>query len=175
MSGERPPDPPSRHSGQHDPTPELPTDPDLATQTDSSGSRKWDLVAVIAAGGAIGGGLRYGISQAWPHDGSGFPWATFVENVSGSLLLGALMVFLLDVWGPHRYLRPFLGVGLLGGFTTFSTFTNEADTLLRGGQGVVALAYVFGSVAAGLLAALCGIAGARRVAGVQRRSVTRCC
>jgi CrcB protein len=122
-------------------------------------------VAVIAAGGAIGGGVRYSLTRVWPHDGFDFPWATFAANVSGSLLLGALMVFLLDVWGPHRYTRPFLGVGVLGGFTTFSAFTNEVDALLRGGQSAVALVYIFASLAAGLLATLGGIVAARRIAG----------
>ena len=74
----------------------------------------------------------------------GFPWATFIENVSGGFLLGVLMVFLLDVWLPHRYLRPFLGVGVLGGYTTFSTYMLESRDLLAGGRAATAFAYLAG-------------------------------
>ena len=54
--------------------------------------------------------------------GQGFPWAIFAVNVSGSFVLGLLMVYVLDVWPPRRFLRPFLAVGLIGGYTTFSTY-----------------------------------------------------
>jgi PII-like signaling protein len=62
-----------------------------------------------------------------------FPWATFLTNTSGCLALGALMVYVLGVCPPGRYLRPFLGVGFLGGYTTFSTYTVELLDLTRGG------------------------------------------
>ncbi len=87
-----------------------------------------------------------------------FPWATLAANVTGCLLLGVLMVLLLDVWRPGRYLRPFLAVGVLGGFTTFSAYTAETLALLQEGRVPVALAYVFGSVLSGLLATWAGIA-----------------
>ena len=91
---------------------------------------RWDVLLVIGAGGALGSLARWGVSHLLPWSGDTFPWATFLENVSGGLALGMLMVLLLDVWPPHRYLRPFLGVGLLGGYTTFSTYMLEARDLL---------------------------------------------
>ena len=154
--------------------PDLPMDPD---RTAADGlvprgplaHRRWDVALVIAAGGAIGGAMRWLLNQALPPSAGGFPWSTFVENVSGCLLLGAVMVFLVDVWRPHRYARPFVGIGILGGFTTFSAYTAETGALLRSGQAPLALAYLFGTVALGLLATWIGIAIARRVAGIGPR------
>jgi fluoride exporter len=70
-------------------------------------------MAAIAVGGGLGSVVRYLLSAAFP-PGRGFPWAIFAINVSGCFLLGALMVYLLHVWPPRRFLRPFLAVGLLG-------------------------------------------------------------
>ena len=155
------------------PPPELPVDPDVpsggqALRQSPSPTRRWDVALVVAAGGAVGGGARYLLNEAWQTGPSGFPWSTFVENVSGCLLLGALMVLLLDVWPPTRYGRPFLGVGVLGGFTTFSTYTAETDALLRHGQVPLALTYFFASLAVGLLATWAGLNLTRAAAGVGR-------
>src|SRR6185295_14847300 len=92
--------------------------------------RTWDVLAVVAAGGGLGSAARYGLARALPSPATGFPWATFLTNVTGCLLLGVLMVYVLEVWPPRRYVRPFLGVGFLGGYTTFSTYTVELLTLL---------------------------------------------
>ncbi len=158
-----------------DPLPELPIDPDRESQADifregAAAARRWDIALVVAAGGAIGGGCRYLLNIAWSTTPGTFPWSTFVENVSGCLLLGALMVFLLDVWRPSRYGRPFLGVGVLGGYTTFSTNTSETDALLRAGEVPLALAYLFGSLAVGLLATWIGLTVARSIAGLDRET-----
>ncbi len=137
-----------------------PVDPDASPfDVEAQGQRVWDLVAAIAAGGALGGALRYLLNEAVPL--SGFPWATFMENVTGCFLLGALMVYLLDVWPPSRYLRPFLAVGVLGGFTTFSAYTVETRGLLAEGRGPAAFAYLFGSLLAGLAGTWLGITAAR--------------
>ncbi len=114
-------------------------------------------LAVIAAGGILGSLARYGLALALPAPSGAFPWATFLANVSGSLLLGALLVIVAEVLAPSRYLRPFLGVGVLGGYTTFSTYTSDARSLLAAGHGPLALAYVFGTLAACLLATLVGV------------------
>lgn len=74
------------------------------------------------------------------------------------------MVFVLDVWPSQRYVRPFLGVGLLGGYTTFSTYMLDARLLLGEGQVLTAFAYLGGSLLAGLLAVWAGIASARLIA-----------
>jgi fluoride exporter len=129
----------------------------------------WDVVAVIAAGGALGSLARWGVGELVPWNGEGFPWATFVENVSGALALGVLMVLLLDVWPPHRYVRPFVGVGLLGGYTTFSTYMLEGRDLLATDRVPIALAYLGGTLVAGLLAVWAGIVLARLAVRLSQR------
>jgi CrcB protein len=134
------------------------------------GSR-WDILLVIAAGGALGSLARWGLSLALPHQVGGFPWATFDANVTGCLLIGLLMVVVLDVLPPHRHLRPFLGVGVLGGFTTFSTYMLDTRALLVAGRPGLAAAYLLGSLAAGLAAVWLGVTLARltvRIAGATR-------
>lgn len=147
-----------------DPDPDLPTDADVtASDLAAAGSREpiWDVVLVIGAGGAVGGGLRHVGNVLVPPGSAGFPWSTFTENVVGSFLLGLLMVYLLEVWRPSRYLRPFLGVGVLGGFTTFSSFALDTRGLLERDAHAIAGLYLVGSVAAGLAAAFVGIRAGR--------------
>ena len=110
----------------------------------------------VALGGALGGAARYLLNGAI----GGGPWATFTENVLGSFLLGALMVFVLA--HPSRYARPFFGVGVLGGFTTFSAYIWDANDLVSGGRTALAMVYLFGSGAAGLPACMAGMALVRR-------------
>lgn len=156
----------------------LPMDPDTATDTVANGPHRWlaflrsrwDVLLAISAGGALGSLARWGVGALVPWTGSTFPWATFIENISGGFALGALMVFVLDVWPPRRYLRPFLGVGVLGGYTTFSTYMLETRHLLAEGQLVTAFTYLGGSLLVGLCAVWLGIASARMVAfGWPRR------
>ena len=113
---------------------------------------------MIAIGGALGSLARWGLAAALPHQPGAFPWATFLENVSGCLLIGALMVLLAEVWPPSRYLRPFLGIGVLGGYTTFSTYMLDTRALLVTGHPGAAAAYLLGSLAAGLAAVWAGVA-----------------
>ncbi|MGB9372640.1 MAG: fluoride efflux transporter CrcB [Jiangellales bacterium] len=151
----------------HDPVDDLPVDPDVIRRPVQRGhQRRWDIALAIAAGGAIGGSLRYATGQLISSSERGFPWSTFTENVVGCFVLAALMVYMTDVWRPQRYLRPFLGTGVLGGFTTFSTYANETRELLQTGELMIAFLYVAGTVVVGLLATVVGLRGARRVAGV---------
>jgi fluoride exporter len=136
-------------------------------------SSQWDVLAVIAVGGAIGSLGRWGLTQVFPHASDGFPWATFLANVSGCFLLGLLMVFVLDVWLPNRYVRPFAGVGLLGGYTTFSTYMLDARGLLVGGHAGLAGVYLLASWAAGLAAVWLALTGARVALAVGRRRLQR--
>ncbi|KAA0909358.1 fluoride efflux transporter FluC, partial [Streptomyces apricus] len=85
-----------------------------------------------------------------PGEGGGFPWTTFWVNVTGCFLIGVLMVLVTEVRTPHRLVRPFLGTGVLGGFTTFSTYAVDIERLLDAGRPRTAFAYL----AATLLAAL---------------------
>ncbi|MBF9068449.1 CrcB family protein [Streptacidiphilus sp. NEAU-YB345] len=136
--------------------------------TARKGPRDLDVLAVIALGGGIGSIARYGLSRAMPTPAGGFPWATFVTNVVGCAVLGALMYLVLEVWPPSRYRRPFLGVGICGGFTTFSTAVVESRGLLAGGHAGTAFAYLAGSLFAGLAAVAAGAALAR-LSGRARR------
>ncbi len=124
-----------------------------------------DVVAAVAVGGALGALARYAIGTAWPHDAGTFPWSTFAINVTGCLTIGVLLVTLTEVAGrPHRLARPFLGTGILGGFTTFSTYAVDAELLIAGGHAPLALAYLFGTLAAALLAAQTGVWATRTLA-----------
>lgn len=121
-------------------------------------------VLAVAAGGAVGGTARYGAGLLLPTAAGGFPWATFIVNVTGAFLLGLLLVHVHEVWPPTRYLRPLLGVGLLGSLTTFSTWMVELDRLLTDGAAGTAAGYLAGSLLAGLAATVLGITLARGVA-----------
>ncbi|OLT10761.1 chromosome condensation protein CrcB [Pseudonocardia sp. CNS-139] len=107
-------------------------------------------VAVVAAGGAVGAIARYGVELALPTAPGAFPLGTFLVNVSGCLLIGVLLVVVTELRQAHPLVRPFLGTGVLGGYTTFSTYAVESQELLLGGH----LAAAFGYLAATLVAAL---------------------
>jgi CrcB protein len=124
---------------------------------------RWDVLAVVSAGGVLGSLARWGIATLLPRRPGGFPWATFGVNVAGCALLGALMVLVVDVWPPTRYARPFLGTGVLGGFTTFSTYLLDTRSLLAGDRPLTAGVYLVGSLAVGLLGVVGGAAGVRLV------------
>ena len=164
----------------YDGTGELPIDPDNATPDAPAAvrrpvtrNRRWDVALVIAAGGALGGAARYGLNQLWPTHPGAFPWATFTENVLGCLLIGALMVYLLEVIAPHRYARPFLAIGILGGFTTFSAYAADTAGLLRESQAPIALMYFFGTLSVALLTTWTGLTLARSAAAVTHPRTRR--
>jgi CrcB protein len=126
--------------------------------------RDLDVLVVIAVGGALGSLARYALARAMPQDSPGdFAWATFVTNVSGCLFIGVLMWLVLEVWGARRYTRPFLGIGVLGGFTTFSTYALEAQGMARAGEWPTAGLYVVASVVLGLVAVRAGYALGRQI------------
>ncbi|MBM0229681.1 CrcB family protein, partial [Micromonospora sp. ATA51] len=99
------------------------------------------VLGAIAAGGVLGALARAGIQAAFPHPPTGFPWATFGINVTGCLLIGALMA-VLRARPAHPLVRPFLGVGVLGGFTTFSAYAVDAQRAVAAGAAGTALAYL---------------------------------
>jgi len=113
------------------------------------------LGAVIAIGGAAGALLRWDLGREWPVLPGHFPWTTLVINVSGCLAIGVLMALIEEVLAGRIYVRPLLGVGFLGGFTTFSTFAVETRALL-GAHPAVALVYYLGTPAAAILATILG-------------------
>lgn len=109
----------------------------------------------VGAGGALGSVLRYWVTKTWPATGVGFPVGTFMVNVAGSAVLGFLVGYLGS--SAHPDVRLGLFVGLLGGFTTFSTFAVESGGLVRGGFAGTAALYVVISLVIGLVAAVVGI------------------
>ncbi|MGZ3171525.1 MAG: fluoride efflux transporter CrcB [Croceibacterium sp.] len=123
----------------------------------------------VALGGAIGALLRYQTGRGLTHwlgaqAVTAFPWATLTVNVIGSLLMGVLAGFLARHGQGGEQWRLFIGVGVLGGFTTFSSFSLEMMLLIERGQPLQALTYVLISVLAGLSALYIGLI-AMRVAG----------
>lgn len=117
------------------------------------------VLGVIAAGGMLGALGRYGLATAMPTSHGRLPVATMLTNVSGCLLIGVLMVFVTGTrTGAHPLLRPFLGVGVLGGYTTFSTYAVETQRLLTEGRAVLGLVYLVGTLVAALVAVAVGSA-----------------
>ncbi|MFE0254845.1 fluoride efflux transporter CrcB [Streptomyces sp. NPDC059010] len=121
------------------------------------------VVAVVAAGGALGATARYALSLGWPAQQGGFPWATFWTNVVGCAVIGVFMVVITEVWAAHRLVRPFFGTGVLGGFTTFSTYAVDIQRLVDAGHPRTALAYLAATPVAALTAVWLAAAAARRI------------
>jgi CrcB protein len=140
---------------QTDPSPREPIDPDvdlhLARPARHVGSDA-TVLAVIAAGGTIGATARYLTGLTWPAPPGGFPWATLIINIVGCALIGVLMVLVTDVWTRQRLLRPFLGTGVLGGFTTFSTYALDIQHLVTAGHPGTGLLYLASTAAGALIA-----------------------
>jgi CrcB protein len=128
----------------------------FATARRSPAGVGWPVLTVISAGGVTGTLARYGLAEAFPHPADRFAWATFGINISGCLLIGVLMVLVTDVWPTRRLLRPFLGTGLLGGYTTFSTYILDTQQLLAAGAARTALTYLAGTLLAALAAVYAG-------------------
>ncbi|WP_405995211.1 fluoride efflux transporter CrcB [Streptomyces sp. NBC_00986] len=127
------------------------------------------VVAVVALGGAIGAVARYAASLWWPAASGGFPWTTFGINVVGCSVIGVFMVVITDVWAAHRLVRPFFGTGVLGGFTTFSTYAVDIQKLVDAGHPRTALAYLAATLLAALAAVWLGVTAARRVLKWRQR------
>jgi len=156
-------------SREHRPHPhEDVVDPDVdlhdAEQRLETQTHEWDLLAVIAVGGVLGAEARYALQRAVPTQSGHFPWITLLINGIGSLAIGVLMIVVLEIAQPHRYVRPFVGVGILGGFTTYSTFAVDVVQLARHSHAAVAIAYVLASFAICCVATFVAIAGTRALA-----------
>ncbi|WP_329120392.1 fluoride efflux transporter FluC [Streptomyces sp. NBC_01465] len=144
-------------------------DPDVdlhvaAQRAETVGGAKWGVLAVISAGGALGACARYGLALAWPVAEGAFPWTTLVVNVVGCALIGVLMVLVSEGGrSAHPLVRPFLGVGVLGGFTTFSTYALEVSRLLARHEAGTALAYAGGTLVGAIGAVWAAASVTRRV------------
>lgn len=115
------------------------------------------VLAAISIGGAIGSLARWGIGIALPAAPDGFPWATFTINVTGCLLIGVLMALITDLRTKQKLIRPFLGVGILGGYTTFSTYIVDVQRLINNAAAGIALSYLAATIIAALCATTTGI------------------
>lgn len=164
---------PHAHDHSRDPHPRFPVDSDvtpldvplLPQRAGRFLRTRRRTLGAISAGGALGALARWLLSESLPHDPGAMPWSTVVANVSGCFLIGVLMVLVVERW-PHRpVLRPLLGTGLLGGFTTFSTYAVDTRGLLAAGEPDRAAAYLLGTLVLGLLAVVAGLRLTERVIG----------
>ncbi|GAA0491655.1 fluoride efflux transporter CrcB [Streptomyces olivaceiscleroticus] len=144
-----------------------PVDPDTGPRVPprsvAGGHRQGPVVAAVALGGAAGAAARYGATLLWPTPPGAFPWTTLTVNVLGCAAIGVLMAVLAEARSVHRLVRPFLGTGVLGGFTTFSTYAVDIQRMVEHGALRTGLAYL----ALTLLAALTAV----WAAAVTTRSV----
>ena len=162
---------PHEHDHSRDPHPRLPVDPDVTSQdvpflphrVGRLLLERRRVLGAIALGGALGALARWTVGLALPHTTTEFPWSTFLVNAVGCLAIGVVLVLVVERWAHRPLARPFLGTGVLGGFTTFSTYAVDTRGLLAGGETALALVYLLGSVAVGLLAVVVGIRLAERV------------
>ena len=95
----------------------------------------FSLVATVAVGGVAGAEARFGLHAALPHDSTQLPLATLLVNLSGCLLIGMLMVLVTELVDAHPLIRPLLGIGVLGGYTTFSTSPSTSSPSRTPGGG----------------------------------------
>ncbi len=117
------------------------------------------LILFVAAGGAFGAVARYFSMSAVGHwFGHGYPWGTIIVNMIGSFVLGAMIETFALVWSPSEAMRAMLVVGVLGSFTTFSTFSQDVHILIVRGSYLSASGYIAGSVIVGVAALFAGMA-----------------
>lgn len=120
-------------------------------------------ILYVMTGGAIGAAMRYGLSRAIPASAGGWPWPTFIANICGGFLMGVLAAWLWRSGSQSESLQLFVGVGILGGFTTFSAFSLEmADMVQRGHMGTAA-GYAAASVLLALGATFAGMTAAKAI------------
>jgi CrcB protein len=167
--------------------PLVPIDPDLGSADPAApaigarprvprrrtGSARPDVLAVIALGGMIGATARFKLAEAIPTKPGHFPWATFWTNLSGSFVLGFSLILLLERFPPTRYVRPFLATGILGGYTTMSTYMVETAVLVKDGHSATAAVYCASSLVIGLAVANIGMVAARLTPERHRRSAPK--
>ena len=125
--------------------------------------KRTDVNVIVAIGlaGAMGALARYGIEVAGNVGRDGFPWPTLVVNVSGAFALGVVYTLLENRVRPTPYLRAFLAIGLIGAYTTFSTWTAEDALLIRDGALWMAALYAFATVFASIFSTVGGMAAGR--------------
>ncbi|MFF8196181.1 fluoride efflux transporter CrcB [Streptomyces bobili] len=150
-----------------------PTDPDVDLHVPAQRQQSWraqgSIVAVVALGGAIGASARYGASLLWAASAGAFPWTILWINAVGCAAIGVFMVVITDVWAAHRLVRPFFGTGVLGGFTTFSTYAVDIQKLVDAGRARTGLLYLAATLLAALAAVWLAVTVTRRVLAWRQR------
>ncbi|WP_031521221.1 fluoride efflux transporter CrcB [Streptomyces sp. NRRL F-5123] len=146
-----------------------PCSPDAPVPPRPPGQGQAPVVAAVAAGGAIGASARYGAGLLWPTATGAFPWTTLTVNVVGCAVIGVLMVLITETWSVHRLVRPFFGTGVLGGFTTFSTYAVDVQQLVQHGHARTALAYLASTLLAALFAVWLAAAATRALMAGRAR------
>lgn len=122
------------------------------------------MILAVAVGGAAGSVGRYIAMSAVGHWlGSGFPWGTLLVNATGSFLMGVLVELSALAWSPSPEVRALLTIGVLGGFTTFSTFSLDVGYLVERHQAALAAAYAVASVVLSVGGLFLGLAAMRQV------------
>jgi fluoride exporter len=121
------------------------------------------VLATVAVGGVLGSLGRYAVGVALPHAPGGFPWATLAVNLTGAFAMGLLVAYLVNRPGAHRLARPFVGVGVLGGWTTFSALAVDVVHLGVADRTQTALGYVAATFLVGTIAVAAGSALGQRV------------
>jgi CrcB protein len=139
---------------------DLPIDPDLPADTRGG---EPPVLAAIAVGGFIGALGRYELGLAWPTPPGHVPWSTFAINESGAFLLGLVLTVLVRQGRHNHVFRPFFCVGVLGAWTTMSTFAVETDLLVWDGHAGVAVLYTVATVVFGVGVAWLGVVAGRWV------------
>ncbi|MEU1194734.1 fluoride efflux transporter CrcB [Streptomyces sp. NPDC005813] len=120
-------------------------------------------LSVVAVGGALGSCARYGAALIWPTGKAAFPWTTLGVNAVGCFIIGVFLVMITEAFTVHPLLRPFFGTGVLGGFTTFSTYCVDIERLVRADRAGLALTYLAATVVIALAAAKIGMVSTRRI------------
>ncbi|MER5178728.1 fluoride efflux transporter CrcB [Streptomyces sp. NPDC002896] len=131
------------------------------------------VIAAVALGGAAGAAARYGASLLWPTAPDSFPWTIFAVNAVGCALMGVLMVVITEGRQTHRLVRPFLGTGVLGGFTTFSTYAVDIARLTDLREAGAALGYLALTPVVALAAVWAGSAATRRAVAAAAMAASR--
>ncbi|MEV7086691.1 CrcB family protein [Streptomyces sp. NPDC093085] len=120
-------------------------------------------IAVVSLGGATGASARYGAALLWPTAPGAFPWTTLLVNAVGCAVIGVFMVVITEVWTAHHLVRPFFGTGVLGGFTTFSTYAVDFQRLVAHGRAGTGAAYLGLTLLAAFAAVWSAVWATRRV------------
>ena len=134
----------------------------------------WRLAGLVACGAVLGTLARAALGIAFPHGPGEWPWATFAINIVGSFVLAVLLESLAHAGpdtGRRRAVRLGVGTGVIGGFTTYSTYVVEIDRLAQSGHAWLGIAYALLSVVVGLAAAGVGLGVA--AAAARRRTAAR--